>query len=248
MDEVAEESAQVVSHGYLSNYKHRQGKAPLIKNYTINGFGWAQDEAGVSRHQAAPLYAPTDTLVPVRYGRDGSLIYVVKELDRFYLVKVARVPGEWIVPKKYVKLVDTEAFAHVAVVDTRNQHICVLEKKGTEWVILSMNPATTGKYDPPYRRRTPSGVFVLQMKRRKMRYLKDGTNLPGGYAPYASRFNAGGYIHGIPVNLPRKKMIEYSPTLGTVARSHMCVRNATSHAKFIYDTLPEKKSLIVVIQ
>lgn len=74
-----------------------------------------------------------------------------------------------------------------------------------------------------------------------MLFLKDGSSALGGYAPYASRFTNGAYIHGVPVNVPRTAMIEYSWSLGTVPRSHMCVRNATSHAKFILTELRWRK-------
>lgn len=70
------------------------------------------------------------------------------------------------------------------------------------------------------------------------------TTETGGFAPYASRFTNGGYIHGVPVNAPRKTLIEFSPSLGTTPRSHMCVRNATSHAKFIYDWAPIEETLV----
>ncbi|MGL5636936.1 MAG: L,D-transpeptidase, partial [Bacteroidales bacterium] len=63
----------------------------------------------------------------------------------------------------------------------------------------------------------------------------------------ANRFSGGAYIHGVPVELPATALIEYSPTLGTSPRSHMCVRNATSHAKFIYDWAPVDATIIVVI-
>ena len=78
--------------------------------------------------------------------------------------------------------------------------------------------------------------------------LKDGSAATGGYAPYASRFTNGAYIHGVPVNVPRTAMIEYSWSLGTTPRSHMCVRNATSHAKFVFDWAPTERSLVVVIE
>ena len=29
----------------------------------------------------------------------------------------------------------------------------------------------------------------------------------GGFAPYANRFNNGGYIHGVPTNAPAKKVL-----------------------------------------
>ena len=59
-------------------------------------------------------------------------------------------------------------------------------------------------------------------------------------------FTDGAYIHGVPVNAPRKTQIEYSPSLGTTPRSHMCVRNATSHAKFIYDWAPVNELLFCI--
>lgn len=56
----------------------------------------------------------------------------------------------------------------------------------------------------------------------------------------------GAYLHGVPVNYPDNKLIEYSWTLGTTPRSHMCVRNATSHAKFMYDWAEVEKTLVIV--
>ena len=70
----------------------------------------------------------------------------------------------------------------------------------------------------------------------------------GGFAPYANRFTNGAYIHGVPVNAPRKSLIEYSPSLGTTPRSHMCVRNATSHAQFVYDWAPVNKTIVFVLE
>ena len=91
-------------------------------------------------------------------------------------------------------------------------------------------------------------MFVVQQKKSRMVFLKDGSAATGGYAPYASRFTNGAYIHGVPVNVPRTAMIEYSWSLGTTPRSHMCVRNATSHSKFIFDNMPAEATLTVVIE
>ena len=93
-----------------------------------------------------------------------------------------------------------------------------------------------------------AGMYLLQQKKSRMVFLKDGSAATGGYAPYASRFTNGAYIHGVPVNVPRTAMIEYSWSLGTTPRSHMCVRNATSHAKFVFDWAPTERSLVVVIE
>lgn len=247
LDQIENSLTQYTSYACLTNYKNRQGVAPLIKEYTMNEYHSEQDKAGVSRYQGIPLYALNDTLVALRYARDGSFTYIIKELPTFYLVEVASISGQWLIPKQYVNPITASEFNFVAVVDVTNQNICVLEKNGLSWYIRSMNPATTGKHHPPFQKETPVGIFLLQNKLPRMSYNKDGTNELGGYAPYANRFCAGAYIHGIPVNLPATKMIEYSSTLGTTPRSHMCVRNATSHAKFIYDTLPKEETLVLVI-
>ena len=130
-----------------------------------------------------------------------------------------------------------------------DQNITTLEHVSEgEWKIRSMNPATTGMHAPPYAQETPLGMYLLQQKKTRMVFLKDGSAETGGYAPYASRFTNGAYIHGVPVNAPRTSMIEYSWSLGTTPRSHMCVRNATSHSKFVFDWAPTERSLVVVIE
>lgn len=157
---------------------------------------------------------------------------------------------EWMVPKRYLyELADSVFFSHVIVVDRKDQNIATLEfvERG-KWKIRSMNPATTGKHNPPYGQETPLGIFVLQQKKRNMYFWKDGTREIGGYAPYASRFTNGAHIHGVPVNKPATKQIEYSWSLGTTPRSHMCVRNATSHAQFIYDWAPTWSTLVIVLE
>ena len=133
--------------------------------------------------------------------------------------------------------------------DRLDQNITTLERVSEgEWKIRSINPATTGLHNPPYGMETPLGMFLIEQKKEKMLFLKDGSSEVCGYAPYASRFTNGAYIHGVPVNVPRTAMIEYSWSLGTTPRSHMCVRNATSHAKFVFDWAPLYRSLVVVIE
>ena len=101
-----------------------------------------------------------------------------------------------------------------------------------------MNPATTGQHRPPYAQETPLGMFVLQEKKTKMIFLKDGSAATGGFAPYASRFNNGGYIHREPANSPQQECHKYNCyTLGTVppARPCMCGKPRLSNAMFIFE-------------
>lgn len=234
----------------LQNYKNLNREAPLVRKFVRDAYRRVADTLGVERYQSVPLYLPTDTVVPERYGRDGTLAYLRGSEGSFDRIYPVTLEEEWLAPRRYLKeLDDSTIFNHVVFVDRLDQNIATLERTSEgEWKIRSMNPSTTGRHAPPYAQETPLGMYLLQQKKTRMVFLKDGSTATGGYAPYASRFTNGAYIHGVPVNVPRTSMIEYSWSLGTTPRSHMCVRNATSHAKFVFDWAPVERSLIVVIE
>lgn len=238
------------TYAVLQNYKNRNREAPVVENFVRNAYKRVSDSLGTEKYQSAPLYRAQDSEKPSIYGRDGSLVRL-KSSDTLDMVEVSGISfdGTWFVPKRYVKTIgDTMNINHVVFVDVTNQNICTVERTGeNEWKIRSMNPATSGQHKPPHAMETPVGMFVIQEKKAKMFYVKDGTSTIEGYAPYASRFTNGAYIHGVPVNNPKGKIIEYSWSLGTTPRSHMCVRNASSHAKFVYDWSKTMSSLVVVI-
>lgn len=236
LEHIEKITAGIKKWGILQNRGNKNGEAPLVKNYRRNSYKLIENSLGVERYQSVPLFATGDFSAPERYGRDGFLVEILKDGEDTILVKTINFEGEWMVPSKYVKMTDTvPAFDKTIFVDRTNQNITTLEKEGGKWLVRSMNPATTGLKRPPYMHETPLGIFVIQEKKPKMIYLKDGSTETGGFAPWASRFCNGAYIHGVPVNAPSTREIEFSLTLGTTPRSHMCVRNATSHAKFVYD-------------
>ena len=237
----------------LQNYKNLNGESPLVKEFVRNGYTRVSDTFGVERYQSVALFSPGDTIQPERYGRDGSLVkLLVSEQDTtsdYILVETVSISGQWMVNKKYIKEIgDSVQFNHAAFVDITNQNIATMVKTDGEWSVRSMNPATTGIHKPPYAHETPVGMFIIQEKKRKMLYLRDGSLTEiGGFAPYASRFTNGAYIHGVPSVHPNENEIEYSSSLGSVPRSHMCVRNARSHARFVYENMPTMQSLVFII-
>lgn len=237
--------------GILQNYKNKNGEAPLVKEYKRNEYKRIADLMGVERYQSVALYPVTDSLTAERYGRDGALVKIINDLDsssNFMKIETLDFDGDWLIQKRYIKKIeDTVVFKKAIFVDVMNQNIITFEKDGSEWLIRSKNPATTGLHNPPHMQETPTGLFVIQERKNKMYFLVDGTTRTGGFAPYASRFTNGGYIHGVPVNTPRTQLIEYSKSLGTTPRSHMCVRNATSHAKFVYDWVIPEQTVVFVI-
>jgi hypothetical protein len=237
-------------YGVLQNYKNLNGEAPLVSHFSRNAYKRVVDSLGTERYQSTPLFLPGQSEKPVIYGRDGWLV-ALESPDSLAMQSVTLLSfeGKYEVPKKYVKRLEGQpTFRHVVAVDVTHQNITHLEQIDGTWMIRSMNPATTGQHKPPYAQETPLGIFVMQEKKQKMYFLKDGSRTEiAGFAPWASRFTNGGYIHGIPVNYPSQKIIEFSWSLGTIPRSHMCVRVASSHAQWIYDQATAWDALVVVI-
>jgi hypothetical protein len=237
-------------YGILQNRKNWNGQPPNVKNYTPNEYHTVADRWGVERRQSAPLYLPGEYGVhpPERYGRDGSLVKLLGHNadSTAWRVESFNAPGEWEVPHKYVKPIATQRFEKVVMVDLTNQVIATLEESSRgKWLIRSMNPCTSGIHEPPHAYPTPPGMFVIQDRTPKMMYNNGGPVIVG-FAPWASRFTNGAFLHGVPVNNPNGAIVEFSSTLGTIPRSHECVRNASSHAKFIYDWAPLERSLVFV--
>lgn len=153
----------------LQNYKNRNGEAPLVRSFKRNAYGRVADTLGIERYQSVPLYLLTDTLVPERYGQDGELTRFIEDGEKFIKAEPMFTGDEWMIPKKYVKVIgDTIVFNKAVFVDRHNQNIASLERSGKgQWVVRSMNPSTTGRHLPPYAQETPLGMFVLQEKKVK---------------------------------------------------------------------------------
>ena len=233
---------------YITNYKNRIGTAPLYKGST-------KDKFGIQRHQSAPAYYEPNLGAEFRYLSDGTLISVIAETDSFYKVRTLSFKGEYYVSKKYVSFRQSiEELTKVIVVDRKNQNEGVFELIDGKWNLISYIYATTGE-NAKHKLPTDLGYYMVIEKVSRFSYLSDVTKQIAGYAPYGIRFNGGAYIHGVPVDYVMKNgkridpgMQEYLFTVGTVPRSHKCVRNFTSHAKFLYDWIEIGKSIVIVIE
>ncbi|WP_077367050.1 L,D-transpeptidase [Anaerosalibacter sp. Marseille-P3206] len=235
-------------HGYISNYKDTNGSPPLLN-------GKAIDNYGMQAYQSAPAYSNLNDLNNFRYFPDGMMVFILGEVKGYFKVKCIEYEGEYWVPKKYISFDNNlDRFAKCVVVDTTNQNQVAFEKMGSKWTLVSYTLATTGvkgkrKYE------TPIGYFKVMDKKERFYYVDDNTNEVTGYAPYGVRFTQGAYIHGVPVEfkiINGKKtdpgIKEYLHTIGTVPRSHKCVRNFTSHAKFLYNWTDSNDTVIIVIK
>lgn len=129
----------------LQNYKNLNKEAPLVKEFHRDEYNQVADEYGVERYQSVPLYTLNDTVTPLRYGRDGHPVRVLEEGVNFLKVETLNFDGQWYVPRRYVKVMgDSVVYRHAIFVDRTNQNISTVEKVGDNWLIRSMNPATTG--------------------------------------------------------------------------------------------------------
>nr|WP_280634497.1 L,D-transpeptidase [Clostridium aminobutyricum] len=273
---IADEAATQHRLTYIDNYKNRNGYSPYYKNGTV-------DSLGNSRSASAPAYPNLQDLNEFVYLPDGTLVNVLEEDSDYTLISPVGTDLEYSVPRQYVRTDDClTSLEKAIVVDRTNQNIATFEK-GREytsggdkdnsdllwkaegngikagwndvWSITSYSMATTGKVGQ-YHQPTPLGYYYAIERRERFYYLQDGTNTIEGYAPYAVRFTAGAYIHGISTAYKYSStgqrldpgIKEFSSTIGTIPLSHKCVRNYTSHAKFVYNWYEHGKTIVIVIE
>ncbi|NLU35926.1 MAG: murein L,D-transpeptidase [Clostridiales bacterium] len=233
---------------HISNYKNANGAPPK------KGEG-ATDEYGMRIYQSAPGYFQPDTSSDFRYIPDGMLVRILDQTDEFYRVAVDSFNQELYVPKNYIDPDNALSQAtHVVIVDRNQQNQAAFEISAGEIRMVSYTLATTGlKGQSSFE--TPLGFYRAIEKKDRFQYLKDGSDEIAGYAPFATRFCGGAYIHGVPVAYQEKDgqlvdpgITEYLHTIGTFPRSHMCVRNFSSHAEFLYNWLDPANGAIIVIE
>jgi len=234
---------------YINNYHNLKGYAPLYQGEEL-------DKIGGRRSQSAPGYPNLADLSEFNYLGDGTLVRVLSSGSQYTRVALVKDERVYFVPNKYIVTpAAITAVKKAVVIDRANQNEVVFEKAGQEWKVISYTLATTGttgKYHQP----TPLGYYYGIEKRERFYYYKDGTTTIQGYAPYSIRFAGGAYLHGVPVNYKFNSeggrvdpgRVEFSKTLGTVPLSHKCVRNFTSHAKFLYDWYTPGEVIVIVVE
>ena len=251
MLEAIHDLQQQVSEGklnHVSNYKNVNGVAPK------KGEG-ATDEYGMRIYQSAPGYLQDNAQSDFRYVPDGMLVRILEDSGVFYRVKVESFDQEVYIPKNFIDPNDTLSnLTHAIVIDRNQQNQAAFELSGDEIRMISYTLATTGLQGQSSFE-TPLGTFRTLEKKDRFQYLKSNSSEIAGYAPYAIRFCGGAYVHGVPVNYEEKDgelvdpgIIEYLQTIGTFPRSHMCVRNFSSHAEFLYNWIELANGAVIIIE
>lgn len=233
---------------FVRNYKNQNGAPPAKPEGAVDQYGYRS-------YHSAPAYVQADAGGDFRYLPDGMLVRILGEVNDFYQVNVPTFGGDYYIPKQYID--QTTALCHlnqVVVVDRNQQNQAVFAVRDNGLDLISYTLATTG-VSKAGSFETTLGSFKAIEKKDRFEYLQKGTSEIAGYAPFAVRFTGGAYIHGVPVDYQVQDgeridpgIVEYLQTIGTEPRSHMCVRNFTSHAKFLYDWLDLPNAAVIVIE
>jgi len=238
-----------------------QGKLHFIRNYK-NAYGTppkkgdtSVDQYGYRFYHSAPAYVRADTGSDFRYIPDGMLVRTLDEVNGFIHVNVPSFGGDFYIPKQYIdQAVTLNDLKYVVVVDRNQQNQAAFEVSNNGLNLISYTLCTTG-LSGESSFETSLGNFKAIEKKDRFEYLQKNTSDVAGYAPFAIRFSGGAYIHGVPVDYKEQNgqkvdpgTTEYLQTIGTFPRSHMCVRNFTSHAKFIYNWLDIQRGAVIVFE
>jgi len=248
---------------YVDNRNNENGLPP--DSGRVDEYGKTVDAYGVLQDQAAPAYAIAAMTGEFRYIPDGTIAKIL-DIEKYGAAHVylPQYDAEYYIPSEYMKyyysepksMIDT--LTECIVIDRTNQNIMYFEvdSETAEWEVLSMSFASTGAHsdvmDP-----TPLGIYAVQKVRISQEY--DFDSRPGvraGYMPYVILFSGGAYIHGVPTNyrfddagvMTKPSPRESHSSIGVTPQSHMCVRNYTSHAEFLYDRVDAGHAVVFVIE
>lgn len=237
----------------ISNYRNANGRPPALAN------GASTDEYDNRRDAAAGCYTtPDSSKAPVRYAPDGLLGIQYEQYNGFTRVYFPSFEEYYWVPDKYVSTRSAVSdLTQAIVVDRKFQNLCMFERNDAgQWELVAMNYVTTGK-EGGTSLKTPLGEFSAIERKHYFYYDNEGDNIVDGYALWAIRFSGGGYTHGVPASSKQDPVTgevyvggsaEGQSTLGTVPKSHMCVRNYTSFAKFMYDRVKIGNCAVIVFE
>lgn len=233
---------------FISNYRNQNGTPPQEGNIKV-------DEYGYRVYHSAPAYERASTDANYRYVPDGMLVRILDQVDGFYHVNIPSFGGDFYVPENYINPeTGLENLNQVLVVDDEQQNQALFEVTEAGFNMVSYTLATTGA-EGDYSFRTSPGNYKALGKKERFEYLKKGSDNVAGYAPFATRFSGGAYVHGVPVSYEEQNgekvdpgLEEYLHTIGTFPRSSMCVRNFTSHAKFVYNWMDAENGAVIVME
>lgn len=120
---------------------------------------------------------------------------------------------------------------YLLTTDLKNKYTYVFKKDNGKWIQLYKWQCTVGKPSTP----TITGIFYISGRKPSF-----GTD--EYMVKYATRIKGGYYYHSILYNSTGSYVID--PRLGE-ALSHGCIRLATDNAKWIYENIPDRTTIVI---
>jgi len=260
--------------GHVSNYKNKNGRPPLFKGLDKDNFGYSRDQSApgytladasspfrylsdgrllLIEGEVGDFYACTHpsfegrVFIPKKYIvlHDPQKLYskfiVVDRKNQTEAAFEKRQEGWFLVSQNLVTTGATAEFKEA----TELGHFSVIEKRA-KFIYLDDVTKEVDGY-APYALRFNGGAYThgvpVNFTKIKERILKtpevrDALGVLLKPAVYEERVK----------ELVDPGMVEYLSTIGTIPRSHKCVRHHTSNALFLYNWAVIGETAMIVIE
>ncbi len=262
------------SIAHIDNYKNRGGWAPSRQGKVVDAFGEMRDQSAPAYYQANLQsdfrYITDGSLVTLLGERDDFYEISAVDFEGVYFVPKQYIPATpRLADLKKVVVVDRKN-QNEAVFERSGQgwklisylmattgekaefkqetslgHFMVIEKKSKFMYLGDISKVIEGY--APYALRFNGGAYIhgvpvnyQDVKNKVVVSQPVLDDLGNVVTPAVTR--------DVVVGRKDPGIQEYLSSIGTTPRSHKCVRNYTSHAKFLYDWAEVGKTAIIVIE
>lgn len=259
---------------YISNYKNRNGWAPRYEGKVVDAYGVKRDQSVPAYFQEGDetefRYMPDGTLISLQgeseayyqitaMGYEGmyfvpkkyvSLKTPINRLEKLVVVDrhnqneiVLEHDGtHWTIVSQMLATTGVEA-EHKE--ETELGYFMVVEKKSKFLYLDDITEEISGY--APYALRFNGGAYVHGVP-VNYKLVKETHILQPAVLDDFGNIITPEVTEEVIVDRVDPGHAEYLSTIGTTPRSHKCVRNYTSHAKFLYEWAEVGKTAVIVIE
>lgn len=268
------DTVENASIAHVDNYKNRSGWAPTHTGQTVDDFGVHRDQAAPAYfsadRQSDFRYLPDGSLVSI-LGERGEF-YEISAVDfsGIYYIPKKYLPSEpRLMALNKVVIVDRKnqneavfegegkgwkLISYVMATtgekaefkeETSLGNFMVIEKKSKFMYLGDVSKEIEGY--APYAIRFNGGAYVHGVP-VNYKEIKSTVVVKAAVLDPLGNVIAPPVTREVVVGREDPGMKEYLSSIGTTPRSHKCVRNYTSHAKFLYDWTEIGFTAVIVIE
>lgn len=259
---------------HIDNYKNRNGWAPARQGQNQDAFGVLRDQSAPAYYQpdtAGDFRYLTDGSLVTLLGEQGDYYEAnVVDFDGVYFIPKKYIPAEPRMQRLEKVVVVDRGHQNEAVFErfgdgwklisyvlattgenapfkqeTSLGHYMAIEKKSRFLYLGDISKEIEGY--APYALRFDGGAYIHGVP-VNFREIRSKVVVQPEVLDPLGNIVAPAVTRDVVVGREDPGMQEYLSSIGTVPRSHKCVRNYTSHAKFLYDWAEIGKTAVIVIE